>query len=70
MATLSRPSVLMPGRNPHAKRRPPRTARPATTGDPTPTPSPYTRSALPLAISWFVLPALLLVLSLRFGWLQ
>jgi len=28
----------------------------------------YTRSAAPLAISWFLVPMLLLILSARFGW--
>ena len=31
-------------------------------------PSIYTRSAAPLAISWFLIPMLLLILSAHFGW--
>lgn len=37
-------------------------------GEPTPPPSPFTRSALPIALSWFVVPALVLVLAEAFGW--
>ncbi len=31
-------------------------------------PSLYTRNAAPLAISWFLIPMLLLILSAHFGW--
>ena len=67
MATLSHPTPLTPGRRPAGRTRPRRTETAATTGETAPQPTPYLRSALPLAISWFVLPALLLVMSLKFG---
>ncbi len=73
MATMSRPSPLVP-RNPlfPKLRRPRRSqAAPATTAaaaGQAPVPSTYTRSALPLAVCWFLVPALLLVLSQYFNW--
>ncbi|HPF70326.1 MAG TPA: hypothetical protein PLQ13_06635 [Candidatus Krumholzibacteria bacterium] len=41
----------------------PRTSAPAD-----PTQTTYTRSALPIAISWFVIPALILVVSEALRW--
>lgn len=68
MSTLSHPAPMAPRRRFFAK--PVRTRRqekvvPAATET---TPDPYTRSALPLALSWFGIPGLLLVLSLKFHW--
>lgn len=66
MATITRPTPLLP-RNPLRARNVASAKAPAA-GTPAPAPSAYTRSALPLALTWFALPAILLVLSLAFGW--
>ena len=76
MATMSRPAPLTP-RNPiFPKLRRPRRSQvaPATSAaaaaaaEQAPAPSTYTRSALPLALTWFLVPAVLLVLSQYFSW--
>ena len=73
MATMSRPAPLTP-RNPlfPKLRRPRRSqaapATAATAAEQAPATGTYTRSALPLALSWFLVPALLLVLSQYFHW--
>lgn len=66
MATISRPTPSIPrklfsGRMKTAAGNPDAKA-------PAPAPSAYTRSALPLAVTWFLLPAVLLVLAAKFGW--
>lgn len=66
MATITRPTPLLPRKPLRARSASPATAPAA--GTPAPAPSAYTRSALPLALVWFALPATLLVLSLAFGW--
>ena len=73
MATMSRPAPLVPRSPLFPKLRRPR-RRPAvpqatpSSAEPAPVPSACTRSAFPLAVTWFLLPALLLVLSVYFGW--
>lgn len=73
MATLSHPAPLAP-RNPifPKLRRPRRRSAAAMTAPPaaeqTPGLSVYTGSALPLALTWFLLPTLLLLLSQHLGW--
>lgn len=73
MATMSRPAPLTPRtplfpklRRPRRSQAAPATA--ATAAEQAPAPGTYTRSALPLALSWFLVPALLLVLSQYFHW--
>lgn len=73
MATMSRPAPLTPRtplfpklRRPRRSQAAPATA--ATAAEQAPAPGTYTRSALPLAVSWFLVPALLLVLSQYFHW--
>ncbi|MFN2369810.1 MAG: hypothetical protein ABR506_01505 [Candidatus Krumholzibacteriia bacterium] len=66
MATITRPTPLLPRKIFRARSAAP--ARTPAAGTPAPAPSAYTRSALPLALIWFALPATLLVLSLAFGW--
>ncbi len=74
MATLTHPAPVAPRRHRPARvgRRPVRPAAPPAAAPaetpPVPARSEYTRSALPLALTWFAIPALLLVLSLAFGW--
>lgn len=76
MATMSRPAPLTPRtplfpklRRPRRSQAAPATAATAATAaEQAPAPGTYTRSALPLALSWFLVPALLLVLSQYFHW--
>lgn len=66
MATITRPSLFTPhGRSGARKSR--AVATPAA-AEPSAVPPTYTRSPLPLALSWFVLPAIMLVVSLALGW--
>jgi hypothetical protein len=67
MRTIEHLSPLAGLKHRHAAGRRP-SARTAGTADPAPASSPCTRSALPLALSWFVIPALLLILSRALGW--
>lgn len=66
MSTITSPTPLMP-RKLFSGRKKTVAGNPATTA-PASAPSAYTRSALPLALTWFLLPAVLLVLAAKFGW--
>jgi hypothetical protein len=58
MPTLLHPAPWMP-RLPARRNRRSGFVPPETSAEP----SPYTRSALPLALAWFVVPAIVLVAS-------